>query len=310
MTKISIGKRSSRYHEIYELIYDNPKLPNFEVAKATGFSRNTIATYLHEMATNEIMRGPQLSIQPAENYREYVYLMDFKDPFQVYEGLKRFPHVLYHAMTFGSWNTLIISDMLMDFRKLIGSQNVKYFGARGFSYAPKVNYLLWNEAFEKMYKKIEEFAPERIEKKRRVIVPAVNWNEKQWKLYYAFKDDLRRRASPILKRTRIHRQDYVEWARTLKAHCTIQTRFYPLGYCSYANHWFVFSSSYESVIKDIFSFLPTSSLVMEFGDQLMVSCCLPGSDMTREILKIVSTLEAKGITSECCEAIVVLEHQH
>ncbi len=52
--------------------------------------------------------------------------MDFSDPFKIFKGLREFPHVLYHAVIFGSWNTVVITDRHLDFSKLIGFQSMLY----------------------------------------------------------------------------------------------------------------------------------------------------------------------------------------
>jgi len=102
MDKISQMKRKS-YHKIYEQIYQDPRISLIDITQNTGLSRNTVSRYLQEMYSQGILIGPYLRMKPAQNYREYVYLMNFSDPFFAFKGLKGFPHVLCCAVTFGDW---------------------------------------------------------------------------------------------------------------------------------------------------------------------------------------------------------------
>jgi hypothetical protein len=47
-----------------------------EIAQNTDMSRNTVAKYLKKMYEKDILQGPYLRVKPAQNYTEYVYLME------------------------------------------------------------------------------------------------------------------------------------------------------------------------------------------------------------------------------------------
>ena len=71
-------KRLEKYYRIYEQIYANPVITICDIAENTGLSRNTVSKYLHHMYANKIIVGPYLTMKPAPNYKEYLYLMNFK----------------------------------------------------------------------------------------------------------------------------------------------------------------------------------------------------------------------------------------
>ncbi|MGC1121050.1 MAG: winged helix-turn-helix domain-containing protein, partial [Candidatus Methanofastidiosia archaeon] len=94
------------FHKIYEQITSSPGMPIYEIATNTDISRNTVSKYLQEMVEDCVLIGPQLRLLPSSTYKQYVYLMNFKNPYHLYHNLSGFPHVLYHAMTFGDWNAM------------------------------------------------------------------------------------------------------------------------------------------------------------------------------------------------------------
>jgi hypothetical protein len=104
-------KKQARFHKIYAQVSSSPGIPIYEIADTTGMSRNTVSKYLLEMYRDTVLIGPQIRLLPAPNYKEYVYLMNFKNPFYFFQNVRGFPHVLYHAMTFGDWNSLVVSGI-------------------------------------------------------------------------------------------------------------------------------------------------------------------------------------------------------
>ena len=86
MGKITKYERMVNYHKIYSCVYDFPTMSVYDIALHTGLSRNTVIRYLKEMYTNGMIRGPHIRMKPALNYTEYVYLLNFQDPYKVFRG--------------------------------------------------------------------------------------------------------------------------------------------------------------------------------------------------------------------------------
>jgi DNA-binding Lrp family transcriptional regulator len=154
MGGISLKKRLQGYYKIYEQIHANPTMRTKDIGPNVKISRNAVTKYIKEMYRDHILVGPYLQVNPSPNYKQYVYLMDFTHPWKAFCGLKEFPHVVYHALAFWDWNTLVITDKLLDFSKVAGLEKVVAQGVRYCSYTPKVALTTWDETFEEVYKKI------------------------------------------------------------------------------------------------------------------------------------------------------------
>ena len=120
MSRISPEQKMLKYFTIYEHMYEDPFISAYALSEKTGISRKTVSAYLKEMYAKKIISGPFLSMKLVQNYTEYLYFMNFSDPMKIFEGLKEFPHIVYHALTFGSWNTCIISERPLDFSRQVG----------------------------------------------------------------------------------------------------------------------------------------------------------------------------------------------
>ena len=100
-------KKIKDYYKIYEQIYEDPTISLIELSNKTKMSRNTISKYLHEMYEKKVLVGPYLDMKSCFNYMEYVYLMNFSDPFFTFKGLRDFPHVVYGV---GPLQRIVITD--------------------------------------------------------------------------------------------------------------------------------------------------------------------------------------------------------
>jgi len=298
-----------KYYEIFEQIYESPTISLHDISTNVGLSRNTVSEYVKEMYATGIMVGPQIRMKPSPDYKEYVYLMDFSDPFQVFTGLKEFPHVVYHAMALGDWTTMVITDRLLDLSQLVGFHNMVYQGVRGYSYTPKPEYITWDESFTKVDKEMAEFAPEPSEHKDRQL-NSLDWGEDEWKLFRAFKYKMRKTVTPTLKKIKVRYEGYSKWMEDLKDNCTVHTGFYPEGFQNYMSYCFLFYTEYESLVKSLFSLFPTTSFIMEVDSQLMVFTSMPSSEVARELFCLIYSMKAESIMKRFNQAVALFYCQH
>jgi DNA-binding Lrp family transcriptional regulator len=305
MGKISLKTKLKKYYRIYEQIHADPTMPTKDIGPNVKISRNTVAKYIKEMHRDHILVGPYLQVNPSPRYRQYVYLMDFTDPWRAFCGLKEFPHVVYHAITSGDWNTLVITDRLLDVSKLAGFKKVITQGVRYCSYTPKVALTTWDETFEEVYKKLSQFK-RKPEDKIREITPST-WQEPEWTLYYAFKC-LRRPVTPVLEDIGVRYEHYITWKSDLYTHCTVHTGFYPERYESYLDYCFLFSTDYEESVKSVFSLFPTTPFFMEVDKQLLAFIKVNTPEVQRNLLCLLHNMQKRGMIKHFKQAATLFHY--
>lgn len=310
MGKISRRTRKENYHKIFEQIFEYPTMSIYDISLRAELSRNTVSKYLKEMYARSILIGPQLRMKPAPNYKEHIYLMNFKNPFQVFEGLKQFPHVLYHVMTFGEWNIMVVTNRPLDFSQLVGFEAMVGQGVRGRSYTPKVGYTTWDESFTNSFEQVDRFTPVQPEYRTRRLGPHLDWEQDEWKLFYTFKLNMRRKVTPTLRKINVRYETYTKWAETLTDHSTIHVGFYPEGYHNYITYCFLFSSDHEESVKSLFSLFPTTPFVIEMGNQLMVFVNMISSKITRGLFCTIYDMKRKEMIRGFKQAVAVFHCQH
>lgn len=307
MKKINIfaEKRVSHYFKIYEQIYENPYITICKIRDNVPVVRNTVSDYVTYMYQYEILRGPYLFIAPAQDYTEYVYLLNFENPHKIAKGLKELSPVVSTGVTFGTWNTLVIANTLLNFRTIAGFKNVYFSGEKGIVTTPKVVHRTWRNSFEaideKMNQSKETFSKE-------IQVHPLPWGPDEWNLFHAFKDNIRKKTTLTLKEIGVRYKIFMTWRKSLENHCTIHTEFYPEGYNRYMHYLFLFSTDYKAFVTSLFSLFPTTSTIMPVGDHLLVKVNIYAVDMVYRLFETIQELENKRIIKEYSCAFLLFEY--
>ncbi|MGD2247742.1 MAG: hypothetical protein PVF58_05000 [Candidatus Methanofastidiosia archaeon] len=304
MGKITSKKRLQYCYKIYEQVYHENTMAIYEIAQNAGISRNTVTKYLKRMYEQDILQGPYLRVKPAENYTEYVYLMEFTDPYTVFQRLQGFPHVVYCALLFGKWNIMVITNQLLDLSRLVGFQEMVFQGVRGVSYTPKVDFVSWEQCAYQVEAYVRTFEPTLTPAPRNVL-SELPWGKKEWKLFSALHSNIRRKITPTIKEIEVRYEEYTKWKKGLDMYCTRHTGFYPDGYKSYAHHCFLISTKYEPQVKKVFSFFPITSFFMEVGNRLLVITSVPGPHIARWLYCVVTLMKVKKMITTFLHAHVV-----
>ncbi|MBU7019787.1 MAG: hypothetical protein HXS41_01920 [Theionarchaea archaeon] len=302
-----MGQKKLRdFYKVYQQISAIPGVPIYKIADITKISRNTVSKYLMEMYRDTILIGPQIRMLPSPNYREYIYLLNFKNPFHFYQHVRGFPHILYHAMTFGDWNTMVITDRPIDVSHLVGYEETVFQGVRYHSYTPRTQHISWPKGIAECSARISRFTPH-VEKKNRSLAPVLEWGEDQWKTYYAFKDNTRKTATTTLNKIGVRYETYVKWIENLETHCSVLTGFYPQGYQTYLTYCFFICTDYEQAVREIFSHLPTTPFIMEVGKNLMVFISVTLSGIKRKLFCLIYDMKTQGIIEDVSHAALIFQ---
>jgi hypothetical protein len=296
---------TDKYFPIARKISEAPFMPISIMSPQIRMSRSTISRCIIRMYEEQRLVGPWLSMNPHENYSQYVYFMNFSDPLHIFEGLKGFPHVMYNALTFGEWNTLIIAEKSLEFSVLKGFQSEIWRGEKGFTYTPPVARISWEQSWREVKQRLGIGLLKRDEKAKKLMV--LDWGEREWKLYHAFKSNMRQPVKPILRNLGMRYGPFIQWKKSLPEHCGIHTEFYPQPVGTFTNHCLLFKSRYIGAVEEVFSMFPTTPIFVEMGDSVLVYVKMT-SDMTSNLIDMVYNMKERGIVEDARYAVIFKEH--
>lgn len=231
--------------------------------------------------------------------------MQFENSRTAFQALKEFPHMVYCAHLFGDWNTMVITDTQFDLTQLVGFKEMVFQGTRGVSYTAKADLASWRHCVYHVGDYLQKFQP-KLTLTQRKVLPELPWGEKEWMLYSAFHDNVRKKITKTLQKIEVRYEEYREWKTGLDIYCTTHTGFYPQGYDSYAHHCFVVSTEYEPQVKRLFSLFPTTSFFMEVGQSLLIIVSVPNPQVTRWLYSVINVMKAEEMITHCSHAQFLL----
>jgi hypothetical protein len=251
---------------MYKTFLRNPRLYYDEGARACHVVRNTFARYWKEGLENEIFFLPQIRSNVYSDRKEYIYLIQNDAAHELYEYYKKHPDVIYLAYTLGKF------DLLMQtMRPLEVVPNTTLFhGCRGNYFYPKTPFYSFVNALERQ---------ERILQKTHTLStstvtfpeePKTKGSSYGWRIFPCIKYNLRATYTSIVKKLGISFESFHKGFNYLLSVCTVLLPYYPLGFQQYSQHFFVFWTDYEDMIREFFSLLPCHVSIVKVNDALLI----------------------------------------
>ena len=280
-------------YTLYQLVYEDPLISCFSLAEKTGIQKRKVQKYLMEMYEKSILKGPRISVKPAQNYHEYAYFVNVDNPLKAYNGLKG---VVYENISCGSWNLLLITVERIDFFSLPGFKECILEGRKSATHASKVVV----QDFEESLKRIEALKLEEAHELEMTLykeIPLNSWDTEEWKLYRTFRNNIRMDTTQILKECLISHAKYKTWISSLDQFALIQPAFYPKGLENYYSVDFLFHSLHQQQIKDILGLLPSTSLFFSVNDSIFVRLFFQNKKEESSVFALIDELNCTSYSA-------------
>jgi len=198
---------------------------------------------------------------------------------------------------------VLVTNKLLNFSVLQHFETVVKMYPKGISRTPKVELTTWESLAHIDMKNTSE--PDYYESRRSPL----DWGPDEWKLYFAFKSNLRQKITPLLRKIGIRYDIYKQWKEKLNDHCTIHTGFYPEGYKIYMAYQILFCTDHKPLLKSVFSQFPTTPVLTEMGDHLSVCVSVPFSDVARQLFCTIYNMRIQGVIKEFFQAAALFYNQ-
>ena len=292
-------------YELFSLIIDNPRIPKLQMARIFHVNPLTLNRWWNAAIEKKIIIPPVFRRKSYSNFREYFYFLNVKDPHKLYElfQIKDLP-LIYFSVHIGSWNFQIISREPLDFL-----ENVLFSG-------PRSDYLVSippNRTFKDCNKKVNailrnldvlELRESPLTFHNEEYTP---WDENDEAIYWNICNDLRKPFASVVKSSKTYNDKTWTWFKNRDKFGDTITMFFPEGETSYQVSLFCIDTEYDSLIIDIFSELPTSSVFYKICDQLMMCIYLPffpSPDARALPFKALSILKKEELVVDYTNSIV------
>jgi hypothetical protein len=297
--KITFWPYSKDPYEIYRILLKDPRISKSQMTRVFKVNPKTLDTWWKAAFEKRIIIPPVFRRKSFLNFREYFYFLKVEDPYEFYESLqKENSPVTYFSVHTGFCNFQIISKEPIDLpvEKIISGPRSDYH----VTIPP-------NCSFEEGVIKIEELLKnvEKLESREsplqyhgRKYEP---WDEMDESIFWEICNNIRTPFTSVIRSIGTYNDKTWSWFRNRDTFGDTITMFFPKGESSYQLSLYFIKTEYDSILIDIFSQLPTSTLFYRVLDRLIMCIYLPffPSPEARIIpQRVLSTLKKMELVDE------------
>ena len=145
--------------------------------------------------------------------------------------------------------------------------------------------------------KIEEFAQKDFEPSKWCVEyppRQVEWKEIDWKLFSLLRHDMTKRYTELAKSIKMS-YDGFRWSlKRILANTQIIVPYYPEGYFRYVHFLFMFQSSYEKMLLNLFSLIPCFTIQYKVKEWVLVQFSILSLNVIDRFFSILYNLHERG----------------
>jgi len=290
-------------YDLLKIVLEDPRVPKSAIAKKFRVNYKTAAAWWDSLIQKNIIHPPILKRKSFLNFREYYCFMNVEDPHDLYLNLQNKQGIVYHNVQTGFANFQIVSKTPLSLKG-----DTVLSGPRSDFYVSIPPDCSFEKSIDMIRKKIQ--SPDfDIEVTPSPLVYHDEeyplWDDDDEKIYEELRSDLRKSFADVLKKTGTYKDKIMTWIRTRDDFGQTITMYFPEGLNTYQPTVFCVESEYDSVLIDLFSWLPASTVFYRVEDKLLISFYLPYNLEGRYIVReVLSTLRKKELVTNYTNSIV------
>jgi hypothetical protein len=277
---------------MYQTYLGDPRLLYREVAKECNSCRNTISKYWEEGLENKVFFPPQLRLNMYENRKEYIYFIQSDSAHKLFYYFKNHPDLVYVVFCSGKFDIFLQLSAPLD----VLPDRTLFYGSRGNYIHPAIPLCSYEFALLEMEAASNtEVEPSKIPVEYPPEPPEVGSSHYGWMIFPYIKYDLKITYTSIVKTLHISYESFHKGLDYLMNISTKLLPFYPLGFSSYSQYFFVFWSDYEEFLCKLFSYLPCHTSIFKVNDALVMLVSIEkGERFSERVFYLCSKLQESG----------------
>jgi len=284
-------------YEIYKILLDEPRIPKTQLTRVFNVNPKTLDIWWKAAIEKRIIILPVFRRKSFLNFREYFYFLKVKDPHEYYERLQEDNgSITYFSVQTGFCNFQIISKEPInpEGEPIVSGPRSDYF----VTIPP-------NCSFEESVKRIEKLLHnvDNLDQRESPLqyhnAKFEPWEEKDEAIYWEICNNLRIPFAQVVRSVGTYNDKTWSWFRNRDTFGDTITMFFPKGESSYMLSLYVIKTEYDSLLIDIFSQLPTSTLFYRMEERVIMGVYLPFTLEGRFIVrKALSVLQKEELVDE------------
>ena len=293
-------------YDMFLLVKKKPRITQQKMAKRFHVTNKTAANWWRAILEKKILLLPEFRRKAFLNFYEYFYYLHVDDPHELFEELlnreAELKNILHFSVHTGFCNFQLVTNKKID----VDGEKV-LFGARSDYVISTPKKITFDTSADTIYRKLS--ALEKVD----VPSPLVyhesvyeNWDDMDEKIYDEFYKNLRKPFKAVLKNTGAKRDQVLDWMKRRDQFGHTIVMYFPLGLDVYQSTVYCIDTSYDALIIDLFSSLPTPTVFYRVGGKLMVKTYLQSNRFEGRYIsnKVLSELRKKELINSYTSSIV------
>jgi hypothetical protein len=261
-------------YELFQYISANPRMRKKSISYLYNVNEKTGAKWWNQAMRRGIIRPPIFRRKSYLNFREYFYYLHVEDPHELYLELKEETDLMFISVQSGFSNFQVVSHQKLD----LNDSDIVVSGARSDFYVTPPRRSSFSDSFSLIQAKLENIDSLKISPTPLMYHNEVyEWDELDEKIYREVFNDFRKSYRTILKNTGAYSKKILRWLRTCDQFGQTIVMYFPDGLGAYQPTTYLVETEYDSLLIDLFSCFPVSTVFFRLGKYLLFKVYLPFS---------------------------------
>jgi len=259
-------------YELYQLISKNPRMRKKEISHLYNVNEKTGANWWNEAIRRGIIRSPIFRRKSFLNFREYFYYLNIEDPHELYSKLKENTNLMFFSVQSGFSNFQVVSPDELNLKDIVIS------GARSDYYVTIPRRCSFDDSVSVVLNKLKNV--EKIDQSPSPLIyhdVIFDWDELDEKIYRELFNDFRKSYRTILRNTGVYSNKILHWFRNCDQFGQTIVMYFPDGLGAYQPTTYLVETEHDSLLIELFSCFPVSTVFFRIGKYLLFNCFLPFS---------------------------------
>ena len=263
MSKFTFKNFPRDFYGLFSYVNSDPRISLSEIGRQMGIDRRTATAWWKLAVENRIIIPPILRKKSFLNFREYVYFLKVKDPHKLFKKLMDNKDITYYMVQTGFSNFSITAKKEID-----PPGEIIFSGQRSDSFVSVPPDCTYEEAAQRISQKLDRIIDDGPQSSPLMYHDTVYepWDEKDEVIYEELHDNMRKPFLPIMKNHTIYSDKIMNWIKERDTFGQTFTFFYPEGEIAYLPVMYAMKTEYDSLIIDLFSQLPVTSVFYRLRD--------------------------------------------
>jgi hypothetical protein len=274
------------------------------MARKLRVNPNTMNKWWNTAIKKRIIIPPIFRRKSFLNFREYFCFLEVEDPHKLLELFRRKNHGLsYFSVQTGFCNFQMVSKI-----SIKPQGKVVLLGERSDYFVSRPPRGSFGESIRRINLSLKnldalEFRESPLKFYNRSYEP---WDEKDEEIFWKICNDMRMPFARIVQSTETYNNKAWSWFRRREEFGSEIMFFFPEGESAYVPSLYVIDTDCDSILIDIFSELPTTTVFYRLANKVIMLAYLPftleGRSIVRKVLSILQERElVKGYTNSIIE---------